>query len=179
MSPCSDGSARPHLRFVPALTLSIGVTVQVTTPEGQVISGEAHPKGGNYLAASSVALTGTESDGTRHPPAPGHQHHRHSQADVLNIFSRLLRKRSRQPRSRESAWARVTGDAGSRRQEITPDRGERTCAWAQLCNVTRADTLASELGTNQQAPAGQPYSAITSSPCIRPGQRARGFANPS
>ncbi len=72
-----QGSARPRLRFVPAATLSIGVTVQVPTPEGQEISGAANPEGGNFLAAGSVALTGTESDGTRHPPWPPDHHRSH------------------------------------------------------------------------------------------------------
>ena len=69
-----------------------------------------------------------------------------------------------------------TGRPGVGGHEIVPWWSDRTRAWAQLCNVTRADTLASELGTNQQAPAGQPYSAITSSPPTRPRLRARGFA---
>lgn len=72
-----QGSARPRLRFVPAPTLSIGVTVKVPTPEGQEVSGEANPQGGNFLAAGSVAFTGTQSDGTRHPPWPPDHHRSH------------------------------------------------------------------------------------------------------
>ncbi len=77
-----QGSARLRLRLLPATTLSVGVTVKVPTPKGQQVSGEANPKGGKLLAAGSAAFTGTQNDGTHHPPGTDHGPRSHSVAAV-------------------------------------------------------------------------------------------------